>query len=218
MTSSSTIPLAILFGGIVIAGAVYLSIPKKSFVADLSLARPVSVTDHILGNPVAKVVVVTYTDFDCAFCKNFHIAMNQIIAQAGTTGEVAWVVRQFPLVEIHQNALSHARALECVAQTGGNDLFWKFADALFSAQPALPQAYSAVANSVGIQGGALASCIASPSSELDERIQADRENALALGANGTPYSVIFLDGTPVDTMEGGYSYSAIEAKIREILK
>ncbi len=215
-SSRATIPLAIIFGGICVAGALYISIQKQDVVVDLSHIPTISTDDHILGSPTAKVVVITYTDFDCAFCKNFHTAMNQIVAQAGTTGEVAWVIRQFPLTEIHPNAQSHALASECAAQTGGNDMFWRFADALFAAQPVLPREYGTIAKSVWVQGDSFASCIANPNEKLVARIENQREDVLALGAGGTPYSIIFVNNIPVDVMEGGYSYSAIEAKIREV--
>jgi len=54
--------------------------------------------------------------------------LHQIIANEGVGGNVAWVFREFPLIEIHPNALFNARAAECVAQVAGNDAFWKFAD------------------------------------------------------------------------------------------
>jgi protein-disulfide isomerase len=218
MKSPWTIPLAIAFGGIVIAGALYVSLPKTaSNSANTALTNPVSAQDHILGNPTAPVVIITYTDFDCEHCKDFHETMNQVIADAGTKGKVAWVLRQFPLTEINPNAFSHARASECAA-TGGNDVFWKFADALFKAQPVKPEDYSTVAESAEIQGDAFAKCVATPDKSLDARINADRDNALAIGAQGAPYSVIVVNGTPVDVMEGGYSYSAVEAKIKEVSK
>jgi protein-disulfide isomerase len=67
-----------------------------------------------------------------------------------------------------------------------------------------------------VRGDTFAKCVATPNPTLDARITRDRENALAIGAHGTPYSVILVHGVPVDAMEGGYSYSAVEAKIREV--
>jgi protein-disulfide isomerase len=213
MSTSSRVPLAIVFGGIVVAGALYFSLPPRETPDNFSRARQVSAADHILGSPAARVIVVTYTDFDCAYCKAFHTAMNQFIAQEGTKGEVAWALRHFPLSEIHPNAFAHARAAECAAETGGNDTFWDFADALFAAQPALPKDYGIIAKSAGIAGTAFASCVANQKPVLDARVMADRENALSVGADGTPYSIIFVDGAPADVMKGGYSYAAIEARL-----
>ncbi len=219
MKSQWTIPLAIAFGGIVIAGALYMSLPeKRPGGTNISLTNPLSTRDHILGNPTAPITIITYSDFDCAHCKAFHETMNQVIAEAGTKGKVAWVFRHFPLTEINPHAFSHARASECAFTVGGNDLFWQFADALFKAQPVLPQNYGTIASSVWVRGDAFAKCVATANPTLDAEIIADRENALAIGAIGTPYSVILVNGTPVDVMEGGYSYSAVEAKIREVSK
>jgi len=225
MKSSFTIPLAIILGGIVVAGAVYISMRQPAKLpngGDPSLVRPVSSSDHILGNPAAKVMIVEYSDFDCTFCKGFHETMNQIIASEGTNGDVAWVFRQFPLIEIHPDAMSNARAAECVAQVAGNDAFWKFTDALFAAQPADPKTYGTLAASIGLTGNAFATCYATASTTLDARITADRQNALDVGAEGTPYSLILVKGsagwrTPV-VMNGAYPYDAVKQLIEQALK
>ena len=93
MKTSLTVPIAIVVGGIIVAGAVYLSIQKVP-TTDTgndtpSLLRPVDATDHILGNPAAKVLIVEYSDFDCDFCKTYHETLHQIIAdlQASASGD-----------------------------------------------------------------------------------------------------------------------------------
>ena len=215
MKSSLTIPLAIIAGGIIVAIAVYVSIPKAPAASggDQALVRSVSAADHILGNPAAPVVIVEYSDFDCNFCKGFHDTLHQIIANEGANGSVAWVYRHFPLSEIHPNA----RAAECVAATSGNDAFWKFTNALFAAQPADPSRYGELASSVGISGDAFASCYSSASITIEARITADRRNALDVGATGTPYSIILVNGKPYEVMNGAYSYDAVKQLINQAL-
>lgn len=219
MKSSATIPLAIIFGGIVIALAVYVSMPKQASTSggNPALVRPVSVTDHILGNPAAKVTIVEYSDFDCEYCKGFDDTLHQIIANAGTNGDVAWVYREFPLTEIHPNALKSAEAAECVAEVAGNDAFWKFKTVLFANQPIDPTQYGVYAKSVGIKGDAFATCFANAATTVDDRILADRQNALAMKVTGTPYSLILVAGKPPVVMNGGYSYDAVKALIDEAL-
>lgn len=221
MKSSLTVPIAIVVGGIIVAVAVYVSIPKKvstsSDTGNPSLVRPVGTSDHILGNPAAKVMIIEYSDFECDFCKGFHDTLHQIIATEGASGEVAWVFRQFPLSEIHPNALSHARAAECVAQVAGNDTFWKFANALFANQPIDPSQYGTLAASVGISSDAFATCYANASATLDARIMADRQNALDTGAVGTPYSLIVVTGKAPIVMDGAYSYDAAKELIEQAL-
>lgn len=219
MKTSITIPLAIIAGGIIVAIAVYASVPKAPVKneGDPSLVRPVSASDHILGNPAASVVIIEYSDFDCTFCKGFHDTLHQVIANAGADGEVAWVFRHLPLSEIHPNARAHARAAECAALASGNDAFWRFSDALFANQPADPSRYGELASLAGISGDAFATCYSSISSAIDARITSDRQNALDIGATGTPYSVILVNGKPEAVMDGAYPYDAVKTLIDESL-
>lgn len=230
MKPSLTIPVAIVIGGIIIALAVYVSIPKNpgASAGNPYLVRPVNASDHILGNPAAKVMIVEYSDFDCEYCKSFDEVLRQIIATEGATGNVALVFREFPLTEIHPNALSHAHAAECAAAITGNDAFWKFADELFANQPVDPANYGTLASEAGIssdpsrQGGqseadAFATCYATASTTLDARINADRTNALDIGANGTPYSVILVNGQPQVVIPSAYSYDAMKQLVDQAL-
>ncbi|MBI5405917.1 DsbA family protein [Candidatus Kaiserbacteria bacterium] len=221
MKSSLTIPLSIILGGVIVAIAVYASMPKKiqtdSGSGNPALVRPVSASDHILGNPAAKVVIVEYSDFDCDYCKSFHDTLHQIIANEGARGDVAWVFREFPLSEIHPNALSHARAAECAAAASGNDAFWKFANALFANQPADPKDYGIIAAAAGISGDAFAACYATASTTLDARIAADRRNALDVGAQGTPYSLLITADKPPVVIDGAYSYEAVKELVDQTL-
>jgi protein-disulfide isomerase len=221
MKSSFTIPVAIILGGIVVAGAVYFSlrkpVPSLSSTGNPALVRPVDANDHLLGNPAAPVVVVEYADFDCEYCKDFDDTMNQIIADEGPSGQVAWVYREFPLVEIHPNAFSSAEAAECAARVAGNDTFWKFADELFANQPVDPSQYGTLAASAGISSNDFATCFANASSTVDARINADRQNALVSGAVGTPYSLILVNGQPPKVMSGAFSYNDVKQLIDQAL-
>lgn len=221
MKTSYTIPLAIILGGVIVAGAVYLSIAKSPSAGlnagNPALVRPISVADHILGSPAAKVTIIEYSDFDCTYCKSFDAILHQIVANAGAKGDVAWIFRQFPLTEIHPNALSHAKATECAAEVGGNEAFWKFAESLFANQPADPKDYGTFAKAAGISGDAFAACYANASTTLDARIMADRQNALDMGARGTPYSIIVVAGKPPVVMDGAYSYDAVKQLIDDAL-
>lgn len=220
MKSSFTIPIAIILGGLVVAGAVYFSLrpPGSSNTGNPALVRPVASSDHILGNPAAPVVIVEYSDFDCEFCKGFHETLRQIVANAGADGDVAWVFREFPLIEIHPNAFSHARAAECAAQVAGNDAFWKFADELFANQPTDPANYGTLAASSGISDDAFATCYANASVTLDTRINADRQNALDMGVQGTPFSLILVKGRAPVVMNGTYPYDVVKQFVDQALQ
>lgn len=82
--------------------------------------------DHILGNPEAPIKIIEYSDFECPYCKVFHVTLNKIVTESN--GNVSWVYRHWPL---HQNSFEKAVASECVAQIKGNEAFWKYSDLLF---------------------------------------------------------------------------------------
>ncbi|MBI4088667.1 thioredoxin domain-containing protein [Candidatus Kaiserbacteria bacterium] len=222
MKSPYVIPLAIVLGGIIVATALYVAVPKRPIqgAGSPTLVRGIDSTDHILGNPAAKAIIVEYSDFDCQYCKVFDETMHQIIANEGAQGDVAWVFRHFPLLEIHPNALSHARAAECAAQVAGNDTFWKFETALFANQPVDPVKYGAIAKAAGVSGDAFATCYANaagPSSTIEARILKDRQNALDIGAQGTPYSLLLVAGKPPVVLNGAYPYEAVKKLVDEAL-
>lgn len=221
MKFSFTVPIAIVIGGIIIAFAVYVSAPKQPVQierADNSfLVRPIGVGDHILGNPAAPVVIVEYADFDCEYCKVFNETLRQVVANEGAKGQVAWVFREFPLLEIHPNALAHARAAECAAQVAGEDMFWKFEVALFANQPVNPSHYGTIAKSVGISDDMFATCYANAVSTVETRILTDRKNALDIGAQGTPYSIILVAGKPYVVIDNAYPYDTVKQLVSQAL-
>lgn len=219
MTASLKIPIAIVAAGVIIATAIYLVMPKQPGIekGNPALVRPAGTEDHILGNPAAKVVIVEYADFDCTFCVGFSQTLHQIVANEGTKGEVAWIYRQFPLMEIHPNAMRHAEAAECAASAGGNDAFWKFADLLYTHQPVDPSQYGTFVQTLDIPGDAFTKCYINASSTVAARILADRQNALDVGAQGTPYSLILVAGKPPVVINGAYPYDAVKDLVDQAL-
>jgi len=220
MSSSYTIPIAITVGGLIIAGAIYFALggPSDERTGNPSLVRPVDSSDHILGNPSAKIMIIEYADYDCTFCKDFQTAMLRVIAERGADGSVAWVYRQFPLTELHENAYKHAQAAECVAKTGGNDAFWKFSHALFKKQPTDPSHYGSLALEAGAPTAAFQECYQNAVTLVEARIQADRQNALDLGAVGAPFSLILVSGKQPIVMDGAYTADAIGLLIDQALQ
>ncbi len=91
--------------------------------------KPVSPSEHILGNIDAKIIIVEYSDLDCPFCKTFHNTMHQVVEKSN--GDVAWVYRHYPIPQLHPNAFKKAEETECAWEQKGNDAFWKYTDRLF---------------------------------------------------------------------------------------
>lgn len=142
-TSKSTlqtlaVPISIVVAGALIAVAVFYTNSSKPAAQGgnekptvQEEIRTVQSDDHILGSSNAKVVIVEYSDTECPFCKQFHNTLHQIISEYGSSGDVAWVYRHFPLEQLHPKAPKEAEALECAADQGGNEMFWKFTNKVY---------------------------------------------------------------------------------------
>lgn len=217
------IPAAILIAGVLLAVAVYtvriadnpLRIPE----ADVSSVRPVTPEDRIVGNPGAPVTVVTYSDIDCGYCKQFHEAMRKIMVDYGDSGKVAWVFRHFPVIEAHPNAAMHAEAAECVGMLGGNPAFWSFIDEVHGAAPLDrefdPKGYPSIVESLGIPAGDFESCLAGDS--MEKRVSDDYDNAIAVGAAGAPFTVILIKGADSIPIIGAVPYDTMRQVIETAL-
>lgn len=215
---SLVLPAAIAIGGIIVAFAVYLSLhrPEASTASgsgDPSLVTPISSADHILGNPSAKVAVIEYADYDCEFCSQFDTTMHQLMATEGASGDVAWVYRNYPITQLHPLAYKTAEAAECVANVSGNDVYWKFADSLFANQPVPQNNFFSLAQSAGADTNAMSTCLQNASTTVDARIDAESANAVAVGALGTPYSIIVISGRPPVVINGAWPYSELKSAI-----
>lgn len=178
--------------------------------------RPVAKErDHIRGNPDAPVTLVEYSDFECPFCKRFHLTVKQVMDEF--KGKVRWVYRHFPLDELHPvKARREAVASECAAEIGGNDAFWKFADRFYELTPSnnrtdidkvLPQ----IAREIGLDKAKFESCLAS--SRHDRRVQEDFESAAASGGRGTPWSIVVSKSGKTYPLSGAQPYAAVKQLI-----
>ncbi len=215
MKPTFILPIAIVIGGFIIATAVYVSISARepstsSRYGDPVFVRPVGTQDHVFGNPTAPVKIVEYANFDCKFCKEFNNTLRQIIVNDGTHGKVAWIYREFPLTKTNPNSFRNAEAAECASSAGGNGAFWRFANILFQNQPINQTQYGVFAAQAKVPSSAFASCMSTASTTIQDRIKADRENALASGAHTAPYSLILVEGQPPIVIDGAYSYNTIK--------
>jgi len=224
-----SIPLAIVFSGILIAGAILFTetnsaptlpgdnIPARGEQGADSENAPEEVLalksdDHVLGNPDAEVLIIEYSDTQCPFCQKFHETMVQVMENYGKTGSVAWVYRHFPLDQIHPYARKGGEALECAAELGGNTAFWKYEDELFN--PATGgltlEILPIVAGKVGLDVEKFNACLSS--GKFADRVERDFQDGAAVGVRGTPYSIIWNKKTGKQVpINGALPYESVKA-------
>lgn len=214
--------VSILIAGVIIAGAIVFanSRPAATAVADAAgiaaLAAKVpapSSSDHMIGSPNAPIVLVEYSDFECPYCQMIYPTIKQIVAESN--GEVAWVMREYPLYQIHANAMPGADAAECIAEQKGNDGFWQFADAVFADQSKISPSYFAqVAKGLGVNMDTYTSCVSSH--KYADKINKEIADAQATGGNGTPYTVVINTKTGKQySIPGALPYAQLQAVIAE---
>lgn len=228
LSKQLSIPSAILLGALIVSGALIYSSKKVTGgsvptqqpqavqqTGSLEKMTPVSSSDHIRGNPNAPVKIVEYSDTECPFCKKFQTTMQQVMAEYGKDGKVAWVYRHYPIDQLHSKARKEAIALECANEQGGNDKFWSYADRLYEITPAnngldlaeLPK----IAEYLGLDMAKFNTCLAS--SKYDKHIEDEVQNAQATGGNGTPWSIVVGNNGKKYPLSGAQPITAIKQLI-----
>ncbi len=195
---------------------------KRRETADA--VKAVDAADHVRGNPSAPVKVVEYSDFECPFCKRFHRTMKRVMNEYGKDGRVAWIYSHIPIYSIHAKARKEAQAAECAGELGGNDAFWAFTDEIYRVTRSndrldltlLPR----IANQIGLDRTKFESCLAGDmrGGKYARHIEADRQNAVASGGSGTPFTVIIAPNGKSFPLSGAQPYAAVKSIIELALK
>ncbi len=176
----------------------------------------VNAGDHLRGDKDADVTIVTFTDYECPFCKQFHQTMTQALAEYD--GKINWVYRAFPIASLHSKAPKEAEAAECVAELGDNEAFWKFSDRIFEVTPANngldPAQLPEIAAYAGVDKDDFQKCLDSGkyTSVVNDSVSA----AAAAGARGTPYSVMVV-GDKKLPISGAVPYAQLKQMIDSVL-
>ncbi|OGG60421.1 hypothetical protein A3C89_04120 [Candidatus Kaiserbacteria bacterium RIFCSPHIGHO2_02_FULL_50_50] len=224
--ASLALPIAIVIAGIAIAAAILSSngVFANLFGGDLPQFAPTEIsiapfdpaTDHIIGNPNAPVILIEYSDFDCPYCQIFHSSMKQLMAEHGAAGNVAWVYRSLPIITENSPTISYAA--ECVAEIGGNDVFWKFADDIFSRTHGTHFDIATLTEKVkatGVNMTAYTNCMTGDTHKA--RMQALMDNVLALGVNGTPATFAIVKGKTYPIEGGALPYAQLTNALAKII-
>jgi len=111
----------------VAAQAAYIN--QQGTVQQAGKIAPVIQTDHIRGNKNAKITLVEYSDFECPSCQTFQPTIKELLQTYGD--KIRFITRNFPLPQ-HANAEKEAEAAECASALGGDTMYWKYSDAIFT--------------------------------------------------------------------------------------
>ncbi len=155
--------------------------------------QPVSVDDDpYRGKKTAPVTVIMFTDFQCPGCSGVHPILERVIAEFGDS--VRFVVRDFPLTSIHENAFPAAVAANAANRQGK---FFEYAELLYNNQDALDEAsLKRYAAEAGLNVSKFEKDIRDP--DIAAEITKDIDAGKAYGVSSTPS--IFVNGYKVRTL------------------
>lgn len=224
---SYAIPVAIIFGFALIAGAIFYSghgeqntspsptAEVDDITATAAPIKPVDEQDFIRGNPNAPIMIVEYADYECVHCLDFHATMKQIMDDFGASGDVAWVFRQFPI--LGQSSVELSKAAYCMGNLGGAEAYYTFTDVMFSREPgtrANLANISSVATDAGIDKTAFENCLSSDSTT--DHVSTAVADGQAAHIEGTPYSIVMVGDQQVPLI-GAQQTSTLRGLIQTLL-
>jgi protein-disulfide isomerase len=157
------------------AGAAAAAAPDPNKVYTIPVAD-----SAVRGPKTAPVTITMFSDFQCPFCAQAVPMVDEVLK--AYPNDVNFVMKQFPLRQIHPNADPAARAAIAAAKQGK---FWEMHDELYKNNRNLtPETMKGIAEKVGLD---VAKWEADMNSDAVKK-QVDAEMALGQSVNvrGTP--------------------------------
>lgn len=160
------------------------------------LRTPVSVSDHQIGNPKAKVTLVEYGDYECPYCGEAFKLLKPLLKKH--SNDLIFVFRNFPLQDMHPDAMPAALAAEAANDQGK---FWEMHDLLYENQDALSDSnLVGYAEKLGLNIERFNTDRNKAATQ--SRVETDMESGLRTGVNGTPS--FYINGNKLDSYDGTY--------------
>ncbi len=184
------------------------------YKVNFSLKEPPPIVQNISvdddpsqGKPNAPVTVVMFSDFQCSGCAATHPVLKKIAAEYAE--KVRFVVRDFPLINIHENAFSAALAANAADKQGK---FFEYSEFLYRNQDKLDrQSLIKYAADLGLNTKRF---------ELDlndektaAEVRKDMADGKVYGINGTP--TVYVNGVKVRQLTAESFRNSIEKALKK---
>jgi protein-disulfide isomerase/uncharacterized protein YkuJ len=172
------------------------------------IAQNISVDDDpARGKQNAPVTVVMFTDFQCPACAATHPLLKNVLAQYAD--QIRFVVRDFPLTTIHENAFRAAMAANAANVQGK---FFEYAELLYQNQDKLDAAsLKKYAGEVKLNQKQFEADL--ESEKLAAEVHKDMADGKNYGINGTP--TVFVNGVKIRRMSVENLKYAIEKALKK---
>lgn len=160
--------------------------------------------DPSIGPNDAKLTIVEFLDYQCPFCGQESATLREMAA--AHADRVRFIIRDFPVQELHPDALASAEAAGCAEAEGK---FWPMHDRLFAQKGVLTRAdLDNAARQSGLDMPQFAACM-DVHARLEE-IQRDATDGVNDGVRGTP--TFFFNGIKVEGVIPGDAFESLIAR------
>ena len=146
------------------------------------------------GRADAPVTVYEMSDFQCPYCRAFALTTMPVLEREYVrSGKARFVYINFPLTQLHSNAVAAAEAAMCAAR---QHKFWEMHDLLFerqeqwARQPEPGPYLVALGDSAGLDRAQLLECLTTQATRPE--VEADAQRAVRAGARSTP--TFYIEG------------------------
>lgn len=182
--------------------------------------KPVSAqNDHIYGNPQALISLIEYSDFECPYCKRFHLTARKVVDEFD--GQVNWVYRHFPLAFHNPGAQMQAEATECANEQGGNTAFWRYTDLIYARTKSNGKGFPIrnlvpLAIEIGLNDSRFKACL--ESGRYTAHVKQDIAEGTQAGITGTPGNILRQNTSgQVVFLNGAQPFATVKAAVEKLL-
>ncbi len=141
-----------------------------------------------MGSDSAPVTIYEMSDFQCPFCRRHALETLPLLeAEYVRTGKVRYVFINFPITELHPNAVPTAELGLCAARQGK---FWELHHLLFESQSTWARLEDPaprlleLAAETGMDQAETVTCLRDP--DIRDAVAFEAEGSARSGANATP--------------------------------
>ena len=176
----------------------------------------------VMGKTDAPVTMIEFSDLQCPFCERYYMqTFPSIVSEYVNTDKVRYVVREFPLSQIHPRAKAASRASLCAIE---QDLYWEMRDRILNNRDKLgDDDLAGYAMATGLDMSTWQSCL--KTDIYDQKVTTDLDAGAKLGVSGTPaFALGLTDPDDPDKIvvtqliEGAYPFDAFQKAIDELLE
>lgn len=203
MSNRFFITLLVIIAGI---AGIFAFTKQKNTDTNTTTSNSSQLSNHIKGSDKSGVVLVEYGDFQCPACAQYYPVVKEVYEKY--KDQITFQFRNFPLIQIHTNAMVAHRAAEAADKQGK---FWEMHDRLYETQqqwttsPNPGPIFESFAADLGLDIAKFKTDVASQ--EINSIINADIKEGQKLGANSTPTFV--LDGVKITNPRSAEDFNKI---------